>query len=127
METVDWEKIEALGYRRATRLRKIEHALVSYPDGLTSEQLCHEIGLTTISRIRTLQIDLNELRALYTGKQEITRSPHKLLCPLARTGQEQRGKQLRRWGHRPRPQQGHQLSPGNLVVSHETPPFVPFL
>lgn len=79
METVDWKRIEALGYRRATRLRKIEHALVSYPDGLTSEQLCHEIGLTTSSRIRTLQIDLNELRELYTGKQEITRSPHKLL------------------------------------------------
>lgn len=79
METVDWKKIEALGYRRATRLRKIEHALVSYPNGLTSEQLCHEIGLTTSARIRTLQNDLNELRELYTGRQEITRSPHKLL------------------------------------------------
>lgn len=78
-ETVNWEQVENLGYRQAIRLRKIEHALVSYPEGLTADQLCYEIGLNTKSRIRTLQYDILKLNGLYKGKQVITHSPHKLL------------------------------------------------
>lgn len=77
-ETVDWKKVEELGYRRATRLRKIEHALVNHPEGLKWEKLCDIIGLNTASKARTLQNDLNELRGLYCGKQYISTSPHKL-------------------------------------------------
>lgn len=79
-ETINWSGVEELGYRRASRLRKIEHALVCHPDGLTSEQLRHEAGLpSTESGTRILQKDLHELRKLYIGKQEITRTPHRLL------------------------------------------------
>ena len=77
-DTVDYKKIEELGYRRATRLRKIEHALVNHPEGLNWEKLCDIIGLNTASKARTLQNDLNELRGLYCGKQYISTSPHKL-------------------------------------------------
>lgn len=77
-ETVDWKKVGELGYRRATRLRKIEHALVNHPEGLNWEKLCDIIGLNTASKARTLQNDLNELRGLYCGKQYISTSPHKL-------------------------------------------------
>lgn len=77
-DTVDYKKVEELGYRRATRLRKIEHALVNYPDGINWEKLCSIIGLNTASKARTLQNDLNELRALYCGKQFISSSPHRL-------------------------------------------------
>ena len=78
-ETINWKGVEALGYKRAIRLRKIEKALSSHPEGLSSGQLCHEIGLTTKSKTRTLQKDIEELKELYTGGQTITRSPHKLL------------------------------------------------
>lgn len=79
-ETINWSGVEELGYRRASRLRKIEHALVCHPDGLTSEQLRHKVGLPlTDSGTRILQNDLNILRKLYIGKQEITRTPHRLL------------------------------------------------
>ncbi len=78
-ETINWKEVEALGYKRAIRLRKIEHALVSYPEGLSSEQLCYEIGLTTKSKVRTLQYDLKKLKELYIGNQTITDSPHRLL------------------------------------------------
>lgn len=77
-DTVDYKKIDELGYRRATRLRKIEHALVNHPEGLNWEKLCDIIGLNTASKARTLQNDLNELRGLYCGKQYISPSPHKL-------------------------------------------------
>lgn len=79
-ETIDWEKVEALGYNRATRLRKIEHVLASAPaKGLTAEDLCLKIGLSGSSKIRTLQNDLTLLRELYLGKQEVTRAPYRLL------------------------------------------------
>ena len=77
-ETVEWQKVEELGYRRATRLRKIEHTLVNHPEGISWEKLCDIIGLKTASKARILQYDLNELRELYCGKQYITPSPHKL-------------------------------------------------
>lgn len=77
-ETIDWQKVGNLGYRRATRLRKIEHALVNHPEGLRWDKLCDIIGLETSSKARTLQNDLNELRGLYCGKQYISPSPHRL-------------------------------------------------
>lgn len=78
-QTIDWDKVEELGYRRASRLRKIEHALVRHPEGVTSNQLRYEAGLPeTESGARILQKDLKALRELYTGKQVISRTPHRL-------------------------------------------------
>lgn len=76
-ETVNWELVNSLGYKRATRLRKIEHVLVSSPSGINPEDLCDKIGLQGRARIRTLQNDLNELRSLYTC-QWISSSPYRL-------------------------------------------------
>ena len=76
-ETINWELVNTLGYKRASRLRKIEHVLASSPLGITPEDLCDKIGLQSRARIRTLQNDLNELRSLYTC-QLITSAPYKL-------------------------------------------------
>lgn len=90
-ETVDWKKVGELGYRSATRLRKIEHELVNSPLGISGLELCVRIGIVSSlelkglsevskrSKLRTLQNDLNELRSLYCGNQQITYSPHKLM------------------------------------------------
>lgn len=89
-ETVNWMKVQELGYRRATRLRKLEHELVNFPEGISGLDLCVRVGIVSSSelkglsevsrrsKLRTLQNDLNELRSLYCGKQVISRSPHKL-------------------------------------------------
>lgn len=77
METIDWQKVEELSDKRATRLRKIEHELAE-SEGLTAEQLCYKIGLSSKAKIRIIQKDINELRGLYSGNQTITFSPYRL-------------------------------------------------
>lgn len=76
-ETINWELVNSLGYKRASRLRKIEHVLASSPSGIAPEDLCNKIGLQGRARVRTLQNDLNELRSLYTC-QCITSAPYRL-------------------------------------------------
>lgn len=78
-ESVDWEKVASLGYKRATRLRALEHVLVQHPNGIDPESLCAFIGLTGSAKIRTLQNDLNELRELYRGKQAVSHAPYRLV------------------------------------------------
>lgn len=78
-ESIDWEKVNGLGYIRATRLRAIEHALVLHPEGVDPASLCALIGLDGRAKQRTLQNDLNELRDLYIGKQVVSHAPHRLI------------------------------------------------
>lgn len=77
-ETVDWVKISGLTANRIARLRTIEHALVSHPEGFKPKDLCMYIGLTSKNAIRTLQNDLNDLRGLYIGNQSISQYHIKL-------------------------------------------------
>ncbi len=76
-ETINWELVNSLGYKRAERLRKIEHVLASSPSGITPEDLCDKIDLQGRARIRTLQYDLEVLRSIYTC-QLITSAPYRL-------------------------------------------------
>lgn len=78
-ESIDWIQVAALGYKRATRLRTLEHVLINHPEGIDPESLCVLIGLVGSAKIRTLQNDLNELRRLYIGKQFISHAPYRLV------------------------------------------------
>lgn len=77
-DTIDWESVNCLSYIKAGRLRRLEGILAESPGGIRGEDLCRKLGFSGDGSIRTLQNDLKDLRALYTGNQKISRSPHKL-------------------------------------------------